>query len=52
MKIKWTFSNGLVGCRIEGELDLEDDMTDDEIDEAVSDTIMENYVEISWEQCP
>lgn len=46
MKIKWTMSNGLVGCKISGEIDVDEHDSDDEIEEAVRDAVMER---LEWE---
>lgn len=47
-KIRWQMSIGLVGCRREGEMEVEDDMSDDEIHEMVWDEATQ-HLETNWE---
>ena len=48
-RIKVYVTIGLVGCRREVELDIEDDMTDDEIEELARDTMFE-IIEWGWKR--
>lgn len=48
MKIKIHVSIGLVGCRREATIDVEDDATEDEIDEIAQEAMFEM---ISWGWC-
>lgn len=47
MKIKITVSIGLVGCRREKVIEVDDDMTDEEIDEYAKEVMFESEL-VSW----
>ena len=49
MKVKYTCSNGLVGCRLTGEIEVDDDATDEDIEESVRDAVHER-LEWWWEK--
>lgn len=49
MKIEVTLSNGLSGCTIHDEIEVEDTSTDDEIEAEVREWALER-VEWSWER--
>jgi len=47
-KIRWSMSIGLVGCRREGEFEIEADATPDDVDEIVQEQVFQ-IIETSWE---
>lgn len=46
----WHVQNGLVGCKVSGELQVEADLTDDQIDESVRDHIDQHVIEWGWKK--
>lgn len=50
-RIKWSLSIGLLGCRREGVIEVEDDVSEAEIEETVKDEAFE-YVEWDYHVLP
>jgi hypothetical protein len=48
--VEWHVSNGLVGCKVSGTLDVEADLTDDQIDQSVRDHIDQHVIEWGWKK--
>lgn len=47
--IKWYVEMGLLGCRKEGEFEVEDDFSDQDIEEAARDEVF-NVIGWGWEE--
>lgn len=50
--IKWEISMGLVGCKHEGEFEIEDDASKDEIEETARQDAFDRISWTWWEQKP
>lgn len=49
MKVKWMLQNGLNGCDLTGEVDVEPDASDEDIDAAVRED-MWNFLSLTWDK--
>lgn len=48
--VAWHVSNGLVGCRVTGTLEVEAYLSDDDIDQSVREHIDQHVIEWGWKK--